>query len=352
MPSIRPHILLPLVALVLALPAAAKTTTWIDPFAGWAGPGGGRLYARVHHGKKPADPKPGEGLFKRLEETWQTLELDALSGAAVKITASGKHCPGFAPMDVTADNHGFVEVALPGGLHGPICQLMLTANKDGYLPSTATLNVNVWHDDKPGTLGLISDIDDTLTDSQVTHKAKLIYNTLFHSQYEVKVFPHSGEAVKAVSGGFHGFPARALFYLSGSPWALHSRIGAAFGHAGLPQNGVFILRRYSKESFDAYKFKLPHLQELFKAFPNHKWVLFGDTGEKDPEVYSEMSKEHPENIEHIYIHNVTKADANSARFTAASGMKMTVFNDWSEVVKDTQARGYVFGHAPAKTGTE
>jgi len=211
-----------------------------------------------------------------------------------------------------------------------------TPGYKGVRPTT--INVQVWAGG-PG-LAVLSDIDDTLTDSAVTHKLKLLLNTLFHSTWELKTFPDAMRAVTLVSGKHAGFPVRPLFYVSGSPWALHSRISDFFDRSGFP-HGVIMLRRYSQESLNPYDFKLPHLREIFAAFPEKKFVLLGDSGEKDPEVYAQMRKERPAQVERIYIHLVTNEAATSPRFAG-----MTAFKSWSDAAADAQAKGIAEG-APA-----
>ena len=170
----------------------------------------------------------------------------------------------------------------------------------------------------------------------MTHKAQMVLGTLTRSQFEVKVFDHAPETVASVGGGTLESTARPVFYLSGSPWNLHQRIAGAFAQAKLPV-GSMILRSYSREPLDAYQYKHPHLEELFKAFPHRKWVLFGDSGEKDPEVYADLRKAHPEQVAHIYIHNATNAKPTEARFK-----DMTTFINWADVAKDPSFGAYVW----------
>ena len=327
-----------LVCLTLALPAVAgPKDSWIDAYGGWASDRGGQFFARVHHGKPPATATANESKFEKLVQTLETLELDAIPGAVVAI----RGVPGLTKA--TADSHGFIQVNLPAHMKGPLHRLTMTLPASSkYKTSSASYLVPVWAD-KPGQVGVLSDIDDTLTDSDVTHKLRLGWNTLFHSQFDVKVFPGAGAAISSVTGtGGGGFPVRPLIYLSGSPWALHGRLSAAFNMHGLPK-GAFLLRRFSKEPQDAFAFKHPHLQAVFAAFPQTTWVLFGDTGEKDPEVYTQMHVERPKQISRILIHNVTAADPKSPRFSAG-GLGMTVFKDWSEASQDVAAHKLVFGH--------
>jgi phosphatidate phosphatase APP1 len=186
---------------------------WIDGFSGWAGPGGGVLYARVHKGKPIAKPKPKESSWKRLEETVDALELDAFEHATV--TVSGVD----GVTSATANDHGFIALVLPADLFPGPLRVTLTMAERGWQSATAEIVVQVW-DDQPG-LGVISDIDDTLTDTGVTHKAKLVKNTFFLSEYELKIFAGAPQVLSMMAGNDHPGGARlagrALFYLSGSP---------------------------------------------------------------------------------------------------------------------------------------
>jgi len=275
------------------------------------------VYARVHEGAPIPKPKPAESSFARLDETVRALEVNALARATVTVTG----IPGTSTA--TADDHGFIALPVPGGFSSGHVRVGLQVTTPGWTSAPADLEIPVW-DDHPD-LGVISDIDDTLTDTGVTHKAKALLGTFFHSEYEVRIFPGSPDVVANAARICPGCAGRALFYLSGSPWGLHERIQDAFARAGLPR-GAMILRRYSTEPIDPFRFKHPHLQALFDAFPHHRWILFGDNGEKDPEVYRQMRLERPAQIERIYIHNVTAADPNDPRFEG-----MTVFTNWSDI---------------------
>ena len=354
--------LLPVFALGASTPAHAfpgfgPKSTWVDLYGGWASQNGGHLYARLHTGAPPKPDSRGENGAEKLLKSIEALELDAAKGATALIAIQGK-----GTFKTVADDHGFVDFALPAGMRGPLNRVTLTIAPSKTLKtSSSTYIVPVWTD-KAGQIGVLSDVDDTLTDSDIPHKLVAGYRTLFHSAYDVKVFPGAGKQLTSITAPVKGFPVRPLFFLTGSPWNLHTRIASAFSMAGVPK-GAFILRRFSTESMKAYDFKHPHLQEVFKLFPQTKWVLFGDTGEQDPEVYLQMSKERPQQVEHIYIHNVATAhqDPQSPRFgwTNAShqAQRMTVFDNWNDLSGSIAQNGYVFGHAAAaatlkKTGTQ
>jgi phosphatidate phosphatase APP1 len=226
---------------VVTLNASAASATpgpsWVDAYGGWAGPNGGHLYARVHKGKKPAADFKNEKGAEKLVHTLEQLEVDAWPGAAVTIAVEQG-----PSASVMSDAHGFIDFKLPAGLRGPHAKVTLSvAASKVRAAASASVEVPVWPD-QPGALGVISDIDDTLTDSDVPHKLHLAWNTLFRSAYDVKVFEGAGAGLTAVAGKDSGATPRPLFFDTGSPWNLHERIAFAFGRAGVPP-GAFVLRQ-------------------------------------------------------------------------------------------------------------
>jgi phosphatidate phosphatase APP1 len=213
----------------------------------------------------------------------------------------------------------------------------------GYSAKSASAALQVWGITNP-PLGIISDIDDTLTNTGVTNKAELLKNTFFEDTYGVKVFPDAPQALLSVAGkGASLLPALPVFYLSGSPWGLHERISDAFDRNGFP-HGAMILRRYSQESLNPFDFKYPHLIEIVDANPGRQWILFGDTGEKDPEVYHALIKDRPGTQTTVFIHNVTNAIPQDSRFAG-----FIVFREWNEVVSAIRDRK--LGAAAAASGS-
>jgi phosphatidate phosphatase APP1 len=306
---------------------ATSQPAYIELYSGWAtARKGGFLYGRVHKGNPLPLPGEGAGLEEKLHETIKALELRAIPNAQVRLSG--------LPEEVffTADGNGFLEVRLPEGMRPGTLSVTARLETPNYTAESASTTLQVVGVGNT-PIGVISDIDDTLTDSRVTNKVALVWNTLFHDTYDVTIFPKAAEAIVAIAGkGPSLLPTLPVFYLSGSPWALHERISGAFDLRGLP-HGAMILRRYSQEPLDPFNFKLPHLREIVDANPGYKWVLFGDTGEKDPEVYHALMQERPDAVEAVFIHNVTGANPQDTRVA-----DFTVFSEWGEVLRAIQER--------------
>ena len=51
-----------------------------------------------------------------------------------------------------------------------------------------------------------------------------------------------------------------------------------------------------------------------RAFPKRRFILIGDSGEHDPEIYAQVAREYSAQVVAIFIRNVTGERIDSARF--------------------------------------
>jgi len=118
--------------------------------------------------------------------------------------------------------------------------------------------------------------------------------------------------------------SRAQFcYVSASPWQLYSPLADFINSNGFPA-GVFYLKsfRWKDESFfnlfeSPEKYKPGVIEPLMKRFPNRQFILVGDSGERDPEIYGALARNHPEQVAKILIRDVTEEGAGAKRFQEA-----------------------------------
>lgn len=165
-------------------------------------------------------------------------------------------------------------------------------------------------------LGVISDIDDTIKISNVLDKSALLKNTF---QREFQVVPEMSALYKKwreTSGNVN------FYYVSSSPWQLYPELEKFMSDAGFPK-GAFYLKnfRMKDRSFlnlfsDPLAYKIGAIETIIAQAPAKKFILVGDSGEKDPEVYAAVLKKYPDRILAIYIRDVradkTAIDARMA----------------------------------------
>lgn len=65
---------------------------------------------------------------------------------------------------------------------------------------------------------------------------------------------------------------------------------------------------------DQLKYKTEIIENILKDFPKRKYVLVGDSGEKDAEVYAQIAQKYPEQIVAICIRNVGKTDDSAENY--------------------------------------
>jgi hypothetical protein len=165
-------------------------------------------------------------------------------------------------------------------------------------------------------LSVISDIDDTLKLTEVRDRAAMLRNTFL-----LPFQPAPGMAT--LLEHWHTNDHAQFHYVSASPWQLYPALAGFFETHRFPM-GTFHLKtfRWKDQSFfDLFRspieFKLGVIEPILAAFPHRRFRLVGDSGEADPEVYGELARRYPRQIERIYIRDVTGAPADDERYRAA-----------------------------------
>jgi hypothetical protein len=165
----------------------------------------------------------------------------------------------------------------------------------------------------PVGLSIISDIDDTIKVSTVTDRRKLLEYTFFLDFV----------AVPGMASRYSNWADQdaSLHFVSSSPWQLYSPLSEFMDAAGFPWSSVNLKQvRFRDETlFDLFKkgteTKPRVIRLILNAYPSRNFVLVGDSGEQDPEVYASLLREHPNQIRKIYIRNVTDESSDNERFS-------------------------------------
>jgi len=178
-------------------------------------------------------------------------------------------------------------------------------------------------------VSVISDVDDTIKISEVRDKKKLLENTFMRPFVAV---PGMAAAYTRWAG-----QGAAFHYVSASPWQLLDPLKSFIGEAAYPQGSMHMkLFRWKDSTFfslfqSPIEYKQPILSGLIAQFPQRRFVLVGDSGEKDPEVYAAIYRVHPQQVAGIYIRDVTGEARDAPRYqTAFTGIpadRWTIFTD-------------------------
>lgn len=170
----------------------------------------------------------------------------------------------------------------------------------------------------PAALAVISDIDDTVVATNVTSKLKMALTVLFSNAHTRVSFAGLPAFYRALHAGQSGAEHNPIFYISNGPWNLYPLIVEFLRLNDIPLGPLF-LRDFGEELLIARDgaHKLSCIEHLLATYPDLPFLLIGDNGERDPEIYSEIVRRHPERIRTIYIRSV---DRSAARMTAVDAL--------------------------------
>lgn len=155
--------------------------------------------------------------------------------------------------------------------------------------------------------GVISDIDDTLIVSHATRPFKKIMLMLLKNAYSRKTIPNIAEfyaRIKTLNGG--RLPGD-FFYVSNSEWNLFDMLRDIFSIHQLP-DGIFMLNDLKTGLLDLLKsggthsdHKINTIRFLLSFYPEKKFILLGDNGQKDMQIYGEICQRFPDRISAVMI---------------------------------------------------
>jgi len=185
----------------------------------------------------------------------------------------------------------------------------------------------------PTGLSVVSDIDDTLKHSNVTCKRTLLTNT----------FLRPFEAIPGMAPLFREWSAdgAAFHYVSSSPWQLYAHLAEHLASEGFPA-GSFHLRPFRLRDHLLRRIlmlrrsgKLGVIRALFRVFPQRRFLLIGDSGEHDPEIYGALARRFPRQVAGIFIRqleNQTRLVRRYARaFRLIDPARWRIYQDASEL---------------------
>lgn len=121
------------------------------------------------------------------------------------------------------------------------------------------------------------------------------------------------------------FPDAPFFYLSTSPWNVESSIRHFITNHGFPE-GPLLLRDLDPrpKTFipSGVQHKLEYAEQLMADFPDMKFILIGDDGQKDPTTYATIARRYPGRVLAIGIRQLSPREV-TGNFGSVAGRVAT-----------------------------
>lgn len=295
---------------------------------------------------------PEDTLWRNLVNNYKRFGSAEIRGATLEITI------GDNIFNFKTDREGYFHLDEP--LENPLVEdgaewekatirVLRTRRRELNLTASAEILVP-----KQAQFGVISDIDDTILITEVTSllKLRMIYLTFFKNAAKRQIFHEVEAFFQGLRHGKTGEEANPIFYVSKSPWNLYDFLEDFIKINDLPK-GPLLLRdiglRPSRFLFEQLQqqyrgHKIASVIRILKMYPDLPFILIGDSGEKDTDIYLTIAKAFPSQVQAIYIHDVKnkRRTLRTLKVIEASGLEnIKLVRSYREAALDAARRGFL-----------
>jgi phosphatidate phosphatase APP1 len=288
----------------------------------------GRPEARARTVQVPDDGvlapvrEPGQAPARRSRRSTLRSSLARFLSVEVADAAVTARTPG-ATVTGRSDRDGYVDVVLTDPGLSPGWHDVELSLADGTTVQTPVLVVS-----PDVSLGLVSDVDDTILETGLTRGLEFLRITLLTEVTDRAPLPGAAALYRALvcRSGEAGLP---VFYLSTSPWNLHEMLLQFVTMRGFPL-GPLLLTDWGPSHAGLFRIgaqahKIGLVRRLLQEHPKLKLVLIGDSGQEDPEIYATIARESPTRVAAIYIRHTTGVDLGRNAQVDALAAEITAF---------------------------
>ncbi|MFB6317512.1 App1 family protein [Saccharicrinis sp. FJH54] len=173
--------------------------------------------------------------------------------------------------------------------------------------------------------GIISDVDDTIIVSHSTHILRKLRLMLLQNSRTRTPLPGAAAFYRALHKGVNGDNQNPVFYVSSSEWNLYDLLDDFCTYHDFPK-GVFLLKelksgllKLRKKEKQEHQHKYKKITTILETYPDLPFVLIGDSGQKDPEIYARIATEYTHRIKAVYIRLIRKKDRDEKRLEKRMG---------------------------------
>ena len=292
----------------------------IDPYLGYATPEGLIARGRVLTELRRTTPEDNKGAFDNLREMAGLFLTDEVADVTVRAPDHG--------VEAVSDEEGYFTLVITDHAPAPGWhEIRVEAEgAEAFLPVRVSDPAAPW--------GVISDVDDTVIRTGAWSLWQNLRTTFSGNLSTREVFEDGVKLLDRMVK--RGAP---VFYVSSSPWNLHSFLTRLFEQAGVPRGPLF-LRDYGVSETQLITgthgdHKGAAIDAILGAHPGLPFILIGDTGQHDAHVYRDAAKRHPGRIAHVILRRAGReAEAQAVADLRNMGVSVDVVVNYGAVSWD------------------
>lgn len=313
------------------------------------------VMGRVLADEAPRTVTADTSWWHNLAATFGHLESDEVAGARVRVIMHGTH------VEAITDDEGFYRAWLRSPELSPEAlwhALQVTVDTAHPISETGLVLVPT----AAAEIGVISDLDDTVIRTDATRLLSMLKRTLLDNAHTRLPFPGVAEFYSGLHDGRAGNAANPIFYVSSSPWNLYPVLTEFLEHQSVPI-GPLMLRDWGISAHGILptrhgNHKLGAIRQILGCYPHLPFILIGDSGQEDPEIYGQIVHEFGTRILAVYIRDVTADAARSGAIgrlseeVRAAGSDLLLSADTLASARHAAAHGWLSGDAVAAVERE
>lgn len=327
----------------------------IVPYRGYGTPEKLWIKGRVLKDEGITAGKRDSPIWENVLNMYRRFETDEIPGARIRGQVA-------ATEDwTTSDEEGFFELefALPTPLERdrlwqPIHLQLQAAD---YPIKSELVQGEAIVVSEQAEFGVISDIDDTIMHTASTNLLEMIWVVYLGNAYTRQPFPGVGSFYHALQRGQSGQAGNPIFYVSSSAWNVYDLFVRFMEINAIPRGPIQLrdieLAPDNLLSFRHELHKREQICPILEAFPDLPFILIGDTGQQDAEIYAQLAEEYPGRILAIYLRDVSSAESDRhatigrlMKTPQEYGTDHLVFAHTSEAAHHAAQRGWMAEAAP------
>jgi phosphatidate phosphatase APP1 len=317
-------------------------------------PGRAFVMGRVLIDRGIAESRADDSRWQNLRGVWQRFRSGEIAHAELKVTLP--ELSGSFEQRIRADEEGHLAqwLSLPDAPtdDAGLLTLAYELTEPARTPPVRA-DASVLMPPAEARFGVISDIDDTVLQTGATSLRSLARQVLFGNAHTRLPFEGVAAFYEALSADH-----KPLFYVSSSPWNLYDVL-VEFMELNDIQLGPIMLRDWGVSASELLPtthgaHKQEAIRQILETYPKLPFILIGDSGQEDPEIYAQVVHDFPGRILGIYIRDIDEAAERRASVQRLayelrqSGSPLLLTRDTVRAAEHAAAQGWIAPEAVAR----
>ncbi len=315
----------------------------VVPYAGYGTPHWARILGRVVLAREPRAGSRTDRLYRRREESvrgWRSFTSVPINDVPVIAEIGGvEHV-------LRPDRGGVIDQVIPVELSPGRHEVRLRPHGSDSVSTAVILVVG-----EETVFGIVSDVDDTVMVTWLPRPLLAGWNTFVLDEHARVPTPGMAVLYERIRSER---PRAPFIYLSTGPWNVAPTLRRFLTRNMFP-SGPLLLTDWGPTHDRLFRsgrgHKEQNLARLATEFPGVKWLLFGDDGQHDEEIYSDFIAQHPDSVAAVAIRQLYVTEAvlaggrsKAQRHSEAGGVPWVYGPDGMSLYKQLRDLGFVGGH--------